>query len=345
MASLDFPTNPTNGQSYSLNGISYTYNGTIGGWITSTIINPTPFNANTVNTQVIFNDSGVANGSSGLIFDRRANTLTTNTLSAYQITATQQITSTQFTGTNINVNQINGAAGETINTAFNTANAAFVKANNSVTSSFAGVLTVTGNVAATVLKSNTIQSSAGTNYIVDGYPRMPGQVIEYLASPCDGSTITGASGSYVWPNVTGIQAMTTAYAVITGSSIMYTPPAGTSRVVYEFDCSLGWADAHAISHWRLYLAGVEVLYARVERGGYYPEDRARLRWIFNIGGVDNTNTGRVATWTTGRIIQWQARDYSGANRRYYIHSSQYWDGGGAPGTHLMMPTLSITAIA
>ena len=235
-------------------------------------------------------------------------------------------------------------ANTNVGKAYDTANAAFAKANNALANTsgtvFNGSLLVSSNV-----RTNTIQGYGGTNYIVDGYPRMPGQVIEYLASPCDGSTITGASGSYTWPNVTGGQSMTTSYQVITGSSITYTPPIGTSRVIYDFDCSLGWADAHAISHWRLYLAGVEVVYARVERGGYYPEDRARLRWIFNIGGVDNTNTGRVATWTTGRTIQWQARDYSGGNRRLYIHSSQYWDGAGAAGVQFMMPTLSITAIA
>jgi len=198
---------------------------------------------------------------------------------------------------------------------------------------------------ASIIKVDTIQSSSSANLFVNGYPRQPGQIIECLASPCDGSSIVGASGTYTWPNVTGVQAMTTSYASITGSAITYTPPTGTSRVMYDFSCSLGWADAHAISHWRLYLAGSEVVYARVERGGYYPEDRAHLRWIFNIGGPDNTNTGRVSSWTTGKLMEWQARDYSGGNRRYYIHSSQYWDGGGAAGTYLMMPTLTITAIA
>lgn len=195
------------------------------------------------------------------------------------------------------------------------------------------------------IRVDNISSANGTAHFVNGYPRRPGQIIEYLASPCDGSTVIGSSGTYTWPSVASFQAMTTSYAVISGSSIAYTPPAGASRVVYEFNCMLGWADAHAISSWRLYLDSVEVAYARTARSGYYPEDRAHLRWVFNIGGVDNTNVGRVAAWTAPKTIQWQARDHGGSNRRYYIHSSRYWDGADVGGVNFMMPVLSITAIA
>lgn len=198
---------------------------------------------------------------------------------------------------------------------------------------------------ASVIRVDSVQGTNGAVHTLNGYNQRPGQIIECLASPCDGSSITGASGTYTWPNVTGIQAMTTSYASITGSGISYTPPAGTSRVIYEFSCSLGFADAHAISHWKLFIGGNEVVYGRVERGGYYPEDRAHLMWVFNIGGSTNNNTGRQSVWNTAKYIEWQARDYSGSNRRYYIHSSQYWDGGGAAGTYLMMPVLKITAIA
>lgn len=131
MASLDFPTNPTNGQSYSLNGVTYTYNGTIGGWVTSTITNPTPFNANTTNTQVIYNDAGLANGSPGLVFYKAANTLVANTISV----------------TNLTVNAINGPGVDNINLAFNTSNsasntavAAFAKVNsNAILQNVSGV--------------------------------------------------------------------------------------------------------------------------------------------------------------------------------------------------------------
>jgi hypothetical protein len=196
---------------------------------------------------------------------------------------------------------------------------------------------------ASTIKVDNIQNSAGTNLFVNGYPRQPGQVLEILTGPCDGSTITVGSGSYTLPNVSATQSLTTTSTTVTGSSIVYVPPAGTTRVVYEFNCALGWADAHAISHWRLHLDGTEILYARTERGGYYPEDRADMKWVFAIGGSTNNNTGRVASWNTPKLIEWKARDYGASNRRLSVHTSVYWDGGAA--SNLMMPILTITAIA
>ena len=77
MASLDFPSNPTNGQTYALNGVTYYYNSTMGAWLTQL----TSMNLSTSsNTQVLFNDAGIANGSSGLVFDKIANTATVNAL-------------------------------------------------------------------------------------------------------------------------------------------------------------------------------------------------------------------------------------------------------------------------
>jgi len=72
MASLDFPSNPTNGQTYALNGVTYYYNSTVGAWLTQL----TSMNiASSSNTQVLFNDAGIANGSVGLTFNKTANTL------------------------------------------------------------------------------------------------------------------------------------------------------------------------------------------------------------------------------------------------------------------------------
>ena len=73
MASLDFPSNPTNNQTYALNGVTYYYNSSMGAWLTQL----TSMNLSTSsNTQVLFNDAGIANGSSGLVFNKTANTLT-----------------------------------------------------------------------------------------------------------------------------------------------------------------------------------------------------------------------------------------------------------------------------
>ena len=196
---------------------------------------------------------------------------------------------------------------------------------------------------ASIIKVDTIQASNGTPLLVNGYPTRPGQIIECLSSPCDGSTVVGLSGSYTWPSVIVGQSLTTTYADASGSSISYIPPSNATKVIYEYTANLGWNNAHAISHWRLYIDGIEVVYARTNRSGYYPEDKTTLKWVFNIGNSTDNNTGRQATWTTAKILKWQARDYGGSNARLRLHTTQYWDGGGTD--QFSMPILTLTAIA
>jgi len=196
---------------------------------------------------------------------------------------------------------------------------------------------------ASIIKVDTIQASNGTPLHVNGYPTQTGQIIECLSSPCDGSTVVGLSGSYTWPSVIVGQSLTTTYADASGSSISYIPPSNATKVIYEYTANLGWNNAHAISHWRLYIDGIEVVYARTNRSGYYPEDKTTLKWVFNIGNSTDNNTGRQATWTTAKILKWQVRDYGTGNRRLRLHTTTYWDGAG--GNQFSMPILTLTAIA
>ena len=226
--------------------------------------------------------------------------------------------------------------------AFFQANAAYAKANNALANTsgtvFDGSLLVSSNV-----RTNTIQGFGGTNYIVDGYPRMPGQIIEYLSSPCDGSSITGASGTYTWPSVTTQQTDTSySYVDVTGSTLNYTPPTGTTRVIYRFEYATYWGSAHAISHYKFFIDGVEVVYARHSRSAQYLENRTAFEWTINIGGGGNTNTGRQASWSTAKIMKMQYRAYGGSDIMY-LHGTTYWDGGG--GNQFSMPHLTIIAIA
>ena len=80
MAALDFPVSPANNQVYTLNGVQYYYNGDIGAWLTSLVTNP--INANTTNTQILYNDAGYTNGSIGLVFNKYTNTFSTGSISA-----------------------------------------------------------------------------------------------------------------------------------------------------------------------------------------------------------------------------------------------------------------------
>ena len=181
----------------------------------------------------------------------------------------------------------------------------------------------------------------GTNW----YYYRPGEVIERLSGPCDGLTATITSGTYTFPNVTGTQDPANTSVDITGSSMSYTPPVGTTRVVYEFSFSRFWqTGGHSIMHFRFFVDGSEVTKARFNHSGqYYPEGLIHFMWTIPIGGSADTTTGRQSTWTTAKILKMQARDYLSGQHDGQLHGTNYWDGGGSVQLHV--PNLSITAIA
>lgn len=192
------------------------------------------------------------------------------------------------------------------------------------------------------LRVNNIDNTAGVDLLVNGYPRQPGQIIEYLSSPCDGSSVTVGSGTYTFQNVTGIQALTAnVFNDINGSTIVYTPPAGTTRVIYKFYYAMGWDQDHAISYHKFFIDGVEVTNAKFNRSGRYPEDKYAFEWPIAIGGAATPASGRQATWTTPKTLKMQAADYGDSNSRF-LHSGNY---GQLSGSALSQPTLTIIAIA
>ena len=191
------------------------------------------------------------------------------------------------------------------------------------------------------LRVNNIDNTSGTDLSINGYPRQPGQIIEYLSSPCDGSTVTVGSGSYTFQAVTGYQQLTDSFVDNNGSTIVYTPPAGATRVIYRFNFAMGWDQDHAISYHKFYIDGVEVTNAKFNRSGRYPEDRYTFEWPIAIGGTANTATGRQATWTTPKTLKIMSARYGSANSRF-MHSGNY---GHLSGYALSQPTLTIIAIA
>lgn len=193
------------------------------------------------------------------------------------------------------------------------------------------------------LKVDVIQSSSGQDLFVNGYPRRPGQIIELLSSPCDGSQVTVGSGTYTVQNVTGIYALTDAYTDIPGSVIQYVPPAGTTRVKYVFHFNHYWnSGSHCISHHTFYIDGVEVVRARHNRSATYTEGRYSFEWTIAIGGTPDANTGRQASWNTLKTLKMQSRRYASGNS-VAVHGTAYWNGAG--GVQFGMPMIEIQAIA
>lgn len=96
MAALDFPSSPTNGQTYTSGTTTWSYNSTKGVWVvlgtgfsgyTGSIgytgsLGYTGSNgaaiAGGANTNIQFNDSGVSNGTANLTFDKTTNIMKIN---------------------------------------------------------------------------------------------------------------------------------------------------------------------------------------------------------------------------------------------------------------------------
>jgi hypothetical protein len=195
---------------------------------------------------------------------------------------------------------------------------------------------------ASTLKVDNLQNTAGTTLSVNGYPRQPGQIIEYLTGMCDGTNVTVGSGTYTFPNVTTQQVGTTSFQAITGSSINYIPPAGTSRVIYRFQFSSYSVTTHDINDYKFFIDSDEVVFARHNRSAQYQESRYSFDWTIAIGGAANPNTGRLASWTTNKTLSMQFRIYAAANANN-LHGTRYWDGTSS--NQFSMPSLTIIAIA
>jgi hypothetical protein len=194
------------------------------------------------------------------------------------------------------------------------------------------------------LKVDNLSSVDGNSTVLTGGNYRPGEIIETIGGPCDGRTVTGISGSYTLQNVTSPQLLTTTYTDVTGSSITYTPPVGTNYVHYEFCFQMGAQDGtDTISHSKFYVDGAEVVYARYNCGPYRGAITS-FNWSIECNAsTADTNTGRLTSWTTPKVLKIKGRSYTSSFDSYY-HNVRYWDGSANTG-QLTMPVLIIKAIA
>lgn len=192
------------------------------------------------------------------------------------------------------------------------------------------------------LKTDELQNLSGQVLLRNGYPLRSGRIIEHLSGVCDGSMIDGVERSYTWPMVNSQYGTLDSYSVVPGSYIAYLPPAGTSRVVYKFGCSVYRISEHAITHFKFFIDDNEVVFARHNRSGLQFEERSIFQWTIAVGGTQNNNTGRQSTWNTPKSLSMQVRRYGGSNYSD-LHGTTYFDGTGS--NQFSRPSLSITAIA
>lgn len=190
--------------------------------------------------------------------------------------------------------------------------------------------------------------AAGLEY---GQSTQAGQILEQLSARCDGRQVTVQSGTYTMPNITAGQNLTTSYLDVTGSSISYTPPAGTTRVRYDFDMKLTAVGYSGISHYKFYIDNVEVTSARTTRNFSYSASnqgnlKQRFSWVIDCNAASaSAADGSFTSWTTAKTMNWKAREYN-SDYQMALHQNNWWDGTGASGTNVIdKPEITITAIA
>ena len=187
--------------------------------------------------------------------------------------------------------------------------------------------------------------SGNTGGLTWATPTPAGSVIETFTLPCANKSITVGSGTYTSANVTAAQTLTTTYTDINGSSIAYTPPAGTQLVIYKFQYYFKHVDLHTIWHSKFYIDSAEVTKARhTNSDNNYHEGINTFEWPIIISGSADTTTGQIAAngWTSNKTLKIQSRIYS-ADFDTTLHETQFWDGGTQ--SELSIPTISITAIS
>ena len=170
------------------------------------------------------------------------------------------------------------------------------------------------------------------------------QVLEQFYSPCDGSTIATSGGNITLSNITARQQCTTSFATLTGSSISYVPPSGTTQVIYTFQFVVSSdADNHGLLYAGFTVDGNEATDARfTERlSNNYWDTTCTFTWGINIGGSTTAATGRLASWTSAKTLVLEVKEH-GSDNESQLHYIQNWDGSAA--NLVRKPCIGITAI-
>ena len=233
--------------------------------------------------------------------------------------------------------------------------------NTSTANTIAGLSALSAGQVIEIVKyekfvvSDTVSKSAGgtfggaisaTSFSGDGSALTgvgSSNVKEQFTLVANGESITVGSGTYTPTNVTAVQTLTESHAVITGSSLAYTPPSGTTDVIYEFSWTINQGGIK-LAHYAMRIDGTQITGTRqtYSAEGTYDNQRIAFQWRIPIGGSASTTTGRVASWSSPKTIDMTMRVYALPTYQGVLHRSVYWDGGSL--ALVPQPIIKITAL-
>ena len=175
------------------------------------------------------------------------------------------------------------------------------------------------------------------------------QVLEQFYLLCDGRSVSTSNGTVTTTNVTAQQALTDSFAEMTGSSLTYTPPTGTTEIIYEYNALVAENNSNQrlLYSWYLDIDGATILESRSTlmsaTGGYAYDMPCKFGFRINTGGSNDNTTGDRAALssmtlkTMGR--RWSSSYAANAHAIFYY-------AGDSPNTSNITrrPYVGITAI-
>jgi hypothetical protein len=188
-----------------------------------------------------------------------------------------------------------------------------------------------------ITKINADVMDLGDDYTFTGAVGGVGSnVKEMLVLRQDGIARTVSSGTYTPANITAAQTTTVTWTDVTGSSIAYTPPAGTTLVIYEFNFHM----QYNICSWKFFIDSDEVVDFRQSTMG--SDQNFYFKHIIRIGDGEDTDSARYASWDSAKTLKLQVRWYSGTYVTN-LHKIGYWEAGNQ--NWLVLPSITMTALS
>ena len=178
----------------------------------------------------------------------------------------------------------------------------------------------------------------------------PGQILEELNAQADGRTVVLKSGSYTMQNVTAVQNGSTTWTAITGSTMSYTPPAGTKCVYFRFYYHWDVVENSGISGHKIRLDGIDINPSAHSISSNYASTNwhhagfpVSLEYSIDLThSSDDIANGKLNGWTTPKTFDVHYREHSSSyeSKLHYNH----WEYA-SDAQHLMKPHMTIRAIS
>jgi hypothetical protein len=173
-----------------------------------------------------------------------------------------------------------------------------------------------------------------------------GTIKEYISGYCDGHTVSLKSGgTLTFQNVTAVQHLNTTNTDLTGSTVSYLPPSGTTLVVYELIYNVSHPnDSNAmIVSSRFYIDGVEQTGVKLGNQGYRFSDRVIMKVPIRITGTsDDPANVTVSSWNTSKTLKIKIKEWA-SNWPGTAHAPRWFDGQSSDNSQLNRPSLTIIA--